>query len=70
LERFQVNPYMIVLDRAWKTVVVAIRGTLSLEDMITDVTISPQCLENLGYEFGFDGVGEYWQVSLSLVVYC
>ena len=51
---------MIVVDRAWKTVVVAIRGTLSLEDMITDVTISPRCLEELGKKFGFDGVGEYW----------
>lgn len=56
----QVNPYMIVVDRTWKTVVVAIRGTLSLEDMITDVTISPQCLEELGERFGFDGTGEYW----------
>ena len=51
---------MIVVDRTWKTIVVAIRGTLSLEDMITDVTISPQCLEQLGEQFGFDGAGEYW----------
>jgi hypothetical protein len=50
---------MIVVDRAWRTVVIAIRGTLSLEDMITDVTISPQCLEALGQKFGFDGAGEY-----------
>jgi hypothetical protein len=50
---------MIVVDRAWKTVVIAIRGTLSFEDMITDVTISPRCLEELGQEFGFNGAGEY-----------
>lgn len=56
----QVNPYMIVVDRRWKTLVIAIRGTLSFEDMITDVSISPQSLEELGKKFGFNGVGEYW----------
>lgn len=51
---------MIVVDRRWKTLVIAIRGTLSFEDMITDVSISPQSLEELGKKFGFNGVGEYW----------
>ena len=60
LYSIQVNPYMIIVDRKWKTLVVAIRGTLSLEDMITDVSISPQSLEELGKKFGFNGVGEYW----------
>ncbi|KAL3793242.1 hypothetical protein HJC23_000784 [Cyclotella cryptica] len=54
-----VNPYMVIVDRAWKTVVVAIRGTLSLEDMITDVTLSPQSLEEVGEQCGFDGSGEH-----------
>lgn len=54
-----INPYMMIVDRTWKTIVIAIRGTLSFEDMITDVTMSPQSLEEVGSKCGFDGVGEY-----------
>ncbi|EJK46551.1 hypothetical protein THAOC_34774 [Thalassiosira oceanica] len=35
-----ITPYIILIDRAWKTVVVTIRGTLSFEDMITGKTCS------------------------------
>jgi len=51
---------MVIVDRTWRTVVIAIRGTLSLEDMITDVTLSPQSLEEVGDKCGFDGTGEHW----------
>lgn len=54
-----VNPYIILVDRKWKTILLAIRGTLSMEDMISDVTISPTSLEECGERFGFDGEGEY-----------
>ena len=30
------NPYCIVVDHRWKSVVLSVRGTLSLEDCITD----------------------------------
>ena len=33
-----VNPYLILRDREWKTIAITIRGTLSFEDMISDVT--------------------------------
>lgn len=51
---------MVIVDRTWRTVVLAIRGTLSLEDMITDVTLTPQSLEEVGDKCGFDGIGEHW----------
>lgn len=52
-------PYCILLDHAWKSVVVSIRGTFSLEDCITDVLIEPESLEKLGEEFGFDATGQH-----------
>lgn len=56
---FRDNPYCIILDHEWKTVVVSIRGTFSLEDCVTDVLIQPESLEKLGEEFGFNGRGQY-----------
>jgi sn1-specific diacylglycerol lipase len=52
-------PYCILLDHSWKSVVVSIRGTFSLEDCVTDVLISPEPLEKLGEDFGFDASGQY-----------
>jgi hypothetical protein len=56
---FTETPYCIILDHRWKTVVVAIRGTLSLEDCVTDVLLDPEPLDDLGREFGFDAEGEF-----------
>jgi sn1-specific diacylglycerol lipase len=56
---FTETPYCILLDHRWKTVVVAIRGTLSLEDCVTDVLLDPEPLDDLGREFGFDAEGEF-----------
>jgi len=39
-------PYALVLDRPKKSVVIAIRGTLSLEAAATDLSIRPELLEN------------------------
>ena len=52
-------PYCILLDHAWKSIVVSIRGTFSIEDCITDVLITPESLEKLGFDFGFDAIDEY-----------
>ena len=52
-------PYCILIDNAWKSIIVSIRGTFSLEDCITDVLIEPECLEHLGNSFGFDGSRQY-----------
>jgi len=53
------SPYLILRDDRWKTIVVTVRGTLSIEDMITDVTVTPKSLGEVGDKFGFDGCGEY-----------
>lgn len=50
-----VSPYLVLVDRKWNTIVLTIRGTLSLEDMISDVTISPEPLDDeLCKEHGLD----------------
>ena len=54
-----VSPYLIIRDDKWKTIVIAIRGTLTLEDMITDVTLTPVSLDETGQKFGFEGRDEY-----------
>lgn len=53
------SPYIILRDDRWKTIVVTVRGTLSIEDMITDVTVTPKSLGEVGDKFGFNGSGEY-----------
>ena len=47
-------PYCIIADHTWKTVVLAIRGTFSIEDCITDVMVEPEPLGGLATEYGFD----------------
>jgi Lipase (class 3) len=56
---FSEIPYCILLDHGWKSVIVSIRGTFSIEDCITDVLIAPESLEQLGADFGFDAVDQY-----------
>jgi len=56
---FSDNPYCILLDHEWRSVVLSVRGTFSLEDCVTDVLIEPESLERLGQDFGFDGNGEF-----------
>jgi len=52
------SPYSIVYDRKWQCVVVSIRGTLSLEDCLTDVLCDQAPLDAFGARCGFDGTGE------------
>jgi len=61
------TPYCIIVDHKWKSVVVAIRGTLSLEDCVVDVLLDPKPLDELGDRWGFDGTGEYCH---SGVIHC
>jgi sn1-specific diacylglycerol lipase len=53
------NPYCVIIDHKWRSVVIAIRGTLSLEDCITDALAESLSLAGLGKKYGFDGEGEY-----------
>ncbi|KAL7481992.1 hypothetical protein ACHAW6_007666 [Cyclotella cf. meneghiniana] len=56
---FYETPYCIVIDREWKTVVVSIRGSLTLEDCVVDVLLDPSPLDSLGEQYGFSGNGQY-----------
>lgn len=49
------NPYCVVLDHEWRTVAVVVRGTLSLEDAVADLTLEPKSLVEWGERCGFDG---------------
>jgi hypothetical protein len=52
--RFSLVPYCILLDHASQSVVVSVRGSLSLDDLVTDVHIDPECVYDLGQEHGFE----------------
>lgn len=56
---FYETPYFIVIDREWKSIVLSIRGSLTLEDCVVDVLLDPSPLDALGKKYGFDGSGQY-----------
>jgi len=51
--------YAIMVDHVWKSVVLCIRGSLSLEDYVINLQVSAESLDATGAEYGFDGEGEY-----------
>ena len=53
------KPYAIQLDKEMRTIIVVIRGTMSLEDCVTDLLIDPQEMHEAGKRWGFDGEGRY-----------
>jgi len=57
--KYNQMPYCIVIDHKWKSVVLSIRGTLSLEDCLTDVLVDSEPLDDLGREYDFNGEGQY-----------
>ena len=48
-------PYTVSVDHRRRAVVVALRGTLSVEDAFTDLLCTPASLEEAGRAWGFDG---------------
>lgn len=56
---FYETPYCIVIDRKWKSVVLSIRGSLTLEDCVVDCLLDPTPLDALGEKCGFAGAGQY-----------
>ena len=50
------SPYAVVLDHEWKSVVIVIRGTLSFEDVLTDLDVEPRCLKEVD---GYEGEARY-----------
>jgi hypothetical protein len=53
------TPFAVVLDHAWKSVVVTIRGSQSIDDWISDTAMVPIELAKAGEKYGFDGVDKY-----------
>lgn len=63
------TPWFIAYDATYNAVVISIRGTWSLTDVVTDILAGPrgfllsfadvQPLDEAGKEYGFDGTGEY-----------
>lgn len=51
------TPYAVIIDEEMKTIVLTIRGTLSVDDMVVDFQYNPASLEKAGTVCGFDGVG-------------
>lgn len=51
--------YGVFLDHMKERVVIAIRGTLSMEDCITDAICDPVELSEIGEEYGFEGKNRY-----------
>ncbi len=51
-------PFCVLADHEWESVVLSIRGTLSLEDLLVDGSLSTESLEELGNQFDFDGKDE------------
>ena len=60
------NPYAVIADHKWRSIVLTIRGTMSLEDCITDALAESIPLEPLGRKYGFDGAGEYAHAGMVL----
>jgi len=52
-------PYCILLDHEQSVVVLVVRGSLSMEDIVTDTLALPVSLEGTGNQYGFDGKGQY-----------
>ena len=59
LFRIASTPYAILVDEEEKSVVIAVRGTNSLEDWVIDLQYVPLDLEKVGRLCGFDGKGHH-----------
>jgi sn1-specific diacylglycerol lipase len=53
------TPYCIAVDHEWESIVIAIRGTFSLEDAVADLQVRPEPLDECGNKCGFDGRAQY-----------
>ena len=53
------TPFAVVLDHAWKSVVVTIRGSASIDDFVCDLAFMRRSLNSCGEKFGFDGRGKF-----------
>ena len=49
------TPYSILIDQEVKSIVIVVRGTRSLEDLVVDLQFIPESLEKVGKICGFEG---------------
>ena len=61
------TPWFIAYDNTFDSVVISIRGTWSVKDVVTDILLETQSLDEAGRQFGFDGEGEYTHRGMYLV---
>eukprot|EP00529_Nitzschia_sp_RCC80_P031989 CAMPEP_0113504652 /NCGR_PEP_ID=MMETSP0014_2-20120614/34837_1 /TAXON_ID=2857 /ORGANISM="Nitzschia sp." /LENGTH=225 /DNA_ID=CAMNT_0000399791 /DNA_START=36 /DNA_END=710 /DNA_ORIENTATION=- /assembly_acc=CAM_ASM_000159 len=57
--RFSMVPYCIMIDHQHSHVILSIRGSLSLEDVVTDTLVRPAPLDDIGEKYGFDAKDQY-----------
>ena len=53
------TPYCILIDLEAKSVVIAVMGSATLEDMVTDMQFAPVNLDKVGRVCGFDAEGKF-----------
>lgn len=53
------TPYAILVDNEVGTIVIVVRGTRSLEDLVVDLQYIPQPLGHVGEVCGFSGEGHF-----------
>lgn len=53
------TPYFVIVDESKNTVIVSIRGSVTLEDLVTDMQFSSVELERVGERCGFEGKRMY-----------
>ena len=53
------TPYAIIVDEELKKIVLTIRGTISIDDIVCDFQYNPISLEKTGKICGFEGNGHY-----------
>ena len=57
---YEKSPYAITVDDAWRSVVITIRGTLSLDDAVADLAIRPVLLDILAERYDCESArGEF-----------
>lgn len=53
------TPYCILIDLEAESVVIAVMGSATLEDMVTDMQFSPVRMDKVGMVCGFDAEGKF-----------
>lgn len=53
------TPYCVLVDSKWQVLIITIRGSASLEDMVIDLQLTPQTLHPTGEQCGFEGSDQY-----------